>query len=223
MDKFKVYSLDSSFDLMQIKNKLSSFQRSSDINFEFTPIKFTDFFLSYKYSEKKILETSFLDKNGNEQTIEYLHIDSFEFRIINSKNKFYILLINPSRSLKLFKQYLVELLDYKIGFSEIEINPLDLLSKIEKLSNSEFFVLSMEIKDIIFNNNTSGVMTLKSLKDIRNYYKEIVTNKNFKINKILISNNDFFRGKLILCKDASFQIESLNSIKLMELILDNLN
>lgn len=222
MDKFKVYSLDSSFDLIQIKEKLSNHRKSSDINFEFIPLQFTDSFISYNFSEKKLLETSFLDKNGNEQTIEYLHIDSFEFRIINSNNNFYILLINPYRNIKLFKNHLVNTLDYKIGFSEIVLNPLDWLLKLESSASCNFHVLSMEIKDIIFDSNTSGIMTLKSLKDIRRSYTDIVKNKNFKINKILVTNNDYYKGKLILSKDASFQIDALNSTKLINILIESI-
>lgn len=222
MDKYKIYSLDSSFNLIQMKEKLSNHHKSPDINFEFIPLKFTDSFISYNFSEKKILETTFLDKNGDEQTIEYLHIDSFEFRIINSNDNLYIILINPYRSLKLFKNYLVDILDYKIGFSEIVLNPLDWLIKVENISKCNFHVLSMEIKDIIFDSNTSGAMTLKSLNDIRKSYTDIVKNKNFKINKVLITNDDYYKGKLILSKDASFQIDTLNSTRLINFLIESI-
>lgn len=222
MDKFKVFNLDSSLSLKEIKSLLSERSHSENISFQFTPLKFTDSCISYRFSEKKILETSFLDKNGNEQVLEYLHIDSFEFKISQHHNQFYVILVNPSRSLKIFKHYLAENLNYQIGLGEILLNPLDWIKRIEEQCESNFSIISMEVKDIIFDNNTSGIISLKSSNDIRNSYTDIIKNKNFKIGKILATNHDFFQGKIILCKDASFQVESINSTKLIDFILDTI-
>ncbi|MDC5413787.1 hypothetical protein OHW74_17565, partial [Acinetobacter baumannii] len=69
---------------------------------------------------------------------------------------------------------------------------------------------------------TNGSMIFKSTLDLRTTYKEFLNIKNYKVSKVLLNNNDFYRGKFILSKDASFQIESLNSNKFLEVLIKSL-
>ncbi|HHX4900094.1 TPA: hypothetical protein ACVB7J_003721, partial [Acinetobacter baumannii] len=161
------------------------------------------------------------DKHGQEQTIEYLHIDSFSFHIEIRNNKLFLLLKNPPRSLKFFKQTLAEIFEYQISISEERIDPLVWLRRVEKHFNNEFLIISMEIKDIIFNSKTNGTLTLKSQIDLRDKYIEIVNSNNYRICKILVNNNDYFKGKFILSSDSSFQLDCFNSQELLESLLEH--
>ncbi|EMC7872768.1 hypothetical protein RZ571_001491 [Acinetobacter baumannii] len=222
MDKYKIYTLNTKLSLYQLKEMILENTTQDENTYDFELLKYSPKSISFKFSEKKILETSLLDKNGKEQVIEYLHIDSFNFQIIEDTNSFYLLLINPTRSLKFFKNTLSEILDYSIGLSDINLDPLEWLENIEKNSNERFQILSIEIKDIIFDSKTNGSMIFKSTLDLRTTYKEFLNIKNYKVSKVLLNNNDFYRGKFILSKDASFQIESLNSNKFLEVLIKSL-
>ncbi|MEH1193770.1 hypothetical protein V7H80_18605, partial [Acinetobacter baumannii] len=103
MDKYKIYTLNTKLSLYQLKEMILENTTQDENTYDFELLKYSPKSISFKFSEKKILETSLLDKNGKEQVIEYLHIDSFNFQIIEDTNSFYLLLINPTRSLKFFK------------------------------------------------------------------------------------------------------------------------
>ena len=160
MDKYKIYTLETSYPLDIIYNKISQISEVEDSTFEIFPLSKNDELLTFKFSEKRILETSLLDINGNEQTIEYLQIESFEFQIFQKINTLKLLLINPNRSLKFFKQTLAEILDYHIAIVDEQIDPLLWLTKIENDNNQKFQINSIEVKDIIFNSKISGNLTL---------------------------------------------------------------
>lgn len=222
MDKFKLYSIETSLSFDVLFSKIINSDNCKDSSYEIHPLKNRSNTLAFKFIERKILETSLLDKDGVEQVIQYLHIDNFEFHIENKMDRFFLLLKNPPRSLKFFKQTIGDLLNYKIAISEIKVDPLQWLQNLEPNHDSVFSVLSIEIKDIIFNSKTNGTLTLKSQIDLRSNYYELINSKNYKVCKILINNQDYFTGKFILCQDASFQLDCMNSNILIDLLLDNM-
>lgn len=222
MDKFKLYSIETSLPFDILYSKIVESSVSLDSTYEIQPIKNRSDTLIFKFIEKKILETSLLDKDGLEQLIQYLHIDNFEFHIEKKLNKLFLILKNPPRSLKFFKQTIADILDYNISISEIKIDPLLWLKNLEPNHESEFTVISIEIKDIIFDSKTNGSLTLKSQIDLRSNYHDMISTNTYKISKVLISNQDYFRGKFILCQDASFQLDCMNSSPLIDLLLNNI-
>ncbi|ENK6377253.1 hypothetical protein N3K59_01635 [Acinetobacter baumannii] len=221
MDKFKLFILETHYSLEQLYSKLIESTKNVDSTFELHPLRKNSNKFIFNFIEKKIIETLILDKHGQEQTIEYLHIDSFSFHIEIRNNKLFLLLKNPPRSLKFFKQTLAEIFEYQISISEERIDPLVWLRRVEKHFNNEFLIISMEIKDIIFNSKTNGTLTLKSQIDLRDKYIEIVNSNNYRICKILVNNNDYFKGKFILSSDSSFQLDCFNSQELLESLLEH--
>lgn len=222
MDKFKLYSIESTYSFDKLFSKIIESSNSLDSSYEIHPLKNRSETLAFKFIEKKLLETSLLDKDGFEQIIEYLHIDNFEFYIEKKSTKYYLLLKNPPRSLKFFKQTLADILDYKIAIIDIKIDPLQWLKNLEQNHDSIFSVVSIEVKDIIFNSKTNGSLTLKSSVDLRSNYQLLINSNNFKICKILINNENYFKGKFILCQDASLQFDCINSNNLINHLLDNI-
>lgn len=222
MDKFKLYSIETSHSWDSLFSKIVDSNNSLDSSYEIHPIKNRDNTLVFKFVERKILETSLLDKNGIEQLIQYLHIDKYDFYIEKKANNFFLLLKNPPRSLKFFKQTIAEILDYKISISALKIEPVQWVKNIESNCDSEFSVISIEIKDVIYNSKTLGSLTLKSQIDLRSSYEQMIHSTNYKVNKVLISNGHYFKGKFILCQDASFQLDCMNSSALIDLLLNNI-
>lgn len=222
MDKFKLYSIETTYSLDILFSKIVESSNSLDSSYEIHPLKSRANTLTFKFIEKKILETSLLDKHGIEQLIQYLHIDKFEFYIEKKLSKFFLVLKNPPRSLKFFKQTIADILDYKISISDMKIEPLQWVKNIELNYESEFSVNSIEIKDVIYNSKTHGSLTLKSQIDLRSSYEQMISSTNYKVSKVLISNNNYFKGKFILCQDASFQLDCMNSNALIDLLLNNI-
>lgn len=222
MDKFKLYSIETTHSFDLLFSKIVESSSSLDSSYEIHPIKNRADTLAFKFIEKKLLETSLLDKDGIEQLIQYLHIDNFEFYIEKRLNNFFLVLKNPPRSLKFFKQTIAEILDYKISISDMKIEPLQWIRNIEPNYDSEFSVISIEIKDVIFNSKTHGSLTLKSHIDLRSSYKQMITSTNYKVCKVLVSNDNYFKGKFILSQDASFQLDCINSSALTDLLLNNI-
>lgn len=222
MDKFKLYSIESIYSLDELFSKIVESSNSLDSSYEIQPLKNRSNIIAFKFIERKILETSLLDKDGIEQFIQYLHIDNFDFYIEKKSTKYYLLLKNPPRSLKFFKQTIADLLDYKIAIIDIKIDPLQWLQNLEHNHDSIFSVVSIEVKDIIFNSKTNGSLTLKSSIDLRLNYQVLINSNNYKVYKILINNESYFKGKFILCQDGSLQFDCMNSNNLINLLLDNI-
>ncbi|GEK44407.1 hypothetical protein [Acinetobacter johnsonii] len=222
MDKFKLYSIETIYSFDKLFSKIVESSNRLVSSYEIHPLKNRANTLAFQFIEKKILETSLLDKDGVEQLIQYLHIDNFEFYIEKKMGNFFLVLKNPPRSLKFFKQTIADILDYKVAISDIEIDPLQWVENIETNYESEFSVISIEIKDVIYNSKIHGFLTLKSQIDLRSSYEQMISSTNFKVSKVLISNNNYFKGKFILCRDASFQLDCLNSSDLIDLLLDNI-
>lgn len=222
MDKFKLYSIETTHSFDQLFSKIVESSNSIDSSYEIHPIKNRDNTLAFNFIEKKLLETSLLDKDGIEQLIQYLHIDNFEFYIEKRLNNFFLVLKNPPRSLKFFKQTIAEILDYKISISDMKIEPLEWISNIEPNCDSEFSVISIEIKDVIFNSKTYGSLSLKSHIDLRSSYQQMISSTTYKVYKVLVSNDKYFKGKFILSQDASFHLDCINSNVLTDLLLNNI-
>lgn len=222
MDKFKLYSIETTYSFDVLFSKLAESRNTLDSSYEIHPLKNRANTLVFKFIEKKILETSLLDKDGIEQLIQYLHIDNFEFYIEKRMSNFFLVLKNPPRSLKFFKQTIADILDYKISISDVKIEPLEWIKNIEPNYESEFSVISIEIKDVIYNSKTNGSLTLKSQIDLRSSYEKMICSTNYKVSKVLISNDNYFKGKFILSQDASFQLDCINSSALIDLLLNNI-
>lgn len=222
MDKYKLFNFESSLSLELLKEQFIANKNISDISFEIKPIRLTDTNLGFNFSENKLMETYLLDINGNEQLIEYLQIDSFDFQVISTKLDTFLLIKNPPRSLKNFKQSISEILNYEVSFIEININPLEWIESLEKSSEYTFEIRSLEVKEIIFSSSTNGSMTLKSQSDLRNSYKSNIKSNNYKICKALVLNDNFFKGRFILSADASFQLDCMNANALIDLLINNL-
>ncbi|CAG68992.1 hypothetical protein ACIAD2193 [Acinetobacter baylyi ADP1] len=222
MNKYKLFKFESSLSFHELKDRLVDNNNYHDSSFDLKTIRLTDKELCFNFVENKLMETYLLDVYGNQQLIKYLQVDSFEFQIILKDKDIFLLIINAPRSLKIFKQTIAEILDYQISITDIQINPIEWIERLEFSSEHSFEIHSLEIKDIIFNSSTNGSMTIKSQIDLRKTYENNVKSNNYKICKALIINDSYFKGRFILSKDASFQLDCMNSKALIDLLLINL-
>lgn len=204
MDKFKFYLLKIHLDLDDIPKLLTS---NNDEFYGIQLINQEPSCLKFNFYERKLLETTYIDKNFNEHTIEQLKSDSFSFYIYNIKNVMFLKLQNPSRNISFFKNVISQKLLNKITIENISINPLDLFKYLESIDDNNFVVSTIEIKDIQLTSLTVANLTIKSTENLPSIYQKYIQSDKYLISKTVYSSNHKFKGNLLLTNECNLNLK----------------
>lgn len=217
MDKFKFYILKIHLDHTQIRSFLTA------NNDDFYGIRFINQdnkFLKFHFYERKILETTYIDKDFKEHTIEQMKTDDFSFYIYIDDNICFLILENPSRNISFFKNFLSQKLNNKVTISNIEINPLKLFSFLELNKDVDFIVSSLEVKDLQLSKTSIATLTIKSTENLVDKFENYLHTDKYHISKALFQSTLKFKGKLILANDCSLSLQIHQQNEFFEMFLD---
>lgn len=216
MDKFKFYILKIHLNYDDIPNFLTA------NNDEFYGIKFVKQdknYFKFNFYERKILETTYLDKNFNEHTIEHLKTDDFFFYIYNEDKISFLVLENPSRNISFFKNFLSQKLNNKISILNIDFNPLALYEFLKNRADLNFVVSSLEVKDLQLSASTIATLTMKSTENLFKLFKDFLQSDKYIVSKVIITSSLKFKGKLLLTNDCSLSIQLHQQDDFLDLFL----
>ncbi|MBN6526692.1 hypothetical protein JZM32_01630 [Acinetobacter pittii] len=217
MDKFKFYLVKFSYDIEEVCSLLSS---NNDDFYGIKFIKKENHIYKFNFYERKILETTYLDKDFNEHTIEQLKTDDFIFYIFEKKNSFFLLLENPNRNINFFKNFISQKLNNKIIINSLELNPFKLYEYLNRSIDSKFIASTIEVKDIQLNSSTIATLTLKSTNDLQNHFEQYIQAEKYYISKIILTNSEKFKGKLLFCHDCSLGLQIHNQGDFMNVFIN---
>ncbi|MFN3074691.1 hypothetical protein ACK1JC_13915 [Acinetobacter sp. TY2] len=216
MDKFKFYILKIHLDCNDVSNLLTA------NNDEFYGIKFIkedQNYLKFNFYERKILETTYIDKNFNEQVIEHLKTDDFHFYIFNYGSISFLALENPSRNISFFKNFLSQKLDNKISVIGIELNPLALFEFLRDIKDLNFTVASLEVKDLQLSTSTIATLTMKSSENLFSIFQDFLQTDKYIVSKTILMSSSKFKGKLLLSNDCSLSLQIHQQDEFLDLFL----
>lgn len=216
MDKFKFYILKIHLNYDDVSDLLTA------NNDEFYGIKFIKEdknYLKFNFYERKILETTYIDKNFNEHTIEHLKTDDFSFYIFNEGLISFLALENPSRNISFFKNFLSQKLNNKISILNIELNPLALFDFLSDKDDLNFTVSSLEVKDLQLSASTIATLTMKSTENLFNLFQKFLQSDKYVVSKAIFVSSSKFKGKLLLCNDCSLSLQLHQQDDFIELFL----
>lgn len=216
MDKFKFYIFKIHLSIEDVSNLLTS------QNDEFYGIKFinkTESYLKFNFYENKVLETTFIDKDFKEHTIEYLKNDNFYFYIYYDKNYNILVLENPYRNLSFFKNFLSQKLLNKLSIININLNPTLLFDFLKNREDINITISSLEVKDIQLSKSTIATLTIKSSDNLVNNFQKYIQSENYIISKVLFTSYSKFKGRILLTHESSLSLQLYQQNEFLELFL----
>lgn len=216
MDKFKFYILKILLNYEDIPNLLTA------NNDEFYGIKFVKKdknYLKFNFYERKLLETSYIDKNFNEHTIEHFKTEDFTFYIHIQEGVNFLALENPSRNISFFKNFISQKLNNKISIINIDFNPLTLIEFLKDKENLSFIVSSLEVKDIQLSSSIVATLTMKSTENLANIFEKFLHSDKYIVSKSIFTSSLKFKGKLLLTNDCSLSLQLHQQEEFLELFL----
>ena len=194
MDKFKFFILKIHLNYDEVTDLLTA------NNDEFYGIKFIKQdknYLKFNFYERKILETTYIDKNFNEHTIEHLKTEDFSFYLYREDKISFLALENPSRNISFFKNFLSQKLNNKISILNIDLNPLALFNFLKEIEGLNFVVSSLEVKDLQLSATTVATLTMKSTENLFRLFQDFLQTDKYTDSKTNFSSSSKFKGKLL--------------------------
>ena len=194
MDKFKFFILKIHLNYDEVTDLLTA------NNDEFYGIKFIKQdknYLKFNFYERKILETTYIDKNFNEHTIEHLKTEDFSFYLYREDKISFLALENPSRNISFFKNFLSQKLNNKISILNIDLNPLALFNFLKEIEGLNFVVSSLEVKDLQLSATTVATLTMKSTENLFRLFQDFLQTDKYTVSKTIFSSSSKFKGKLL--------------------------
>lgn len=216
MDKFKFYMLKVHLNIDEVSNSLTS------TNDEFYGIKFickTDNYIKFNFYEHKILETTFIDKDFKEHTIEYVKTDNFYFYIYYFDKYKILTLENPYRNLTFFKNFLSQKLLNKASILNINLNPILLFNFLKDIEDINVTISSLEVKDIQLSKSTIATLTIKSTDNLFNNFKKYIQSENYIVSKALFTSYSKFKGKILLTHEGSLSLQLYQQSDFLDLFI----
>lgn len=216
MDKFKFFILKIHLNYDEVTDLLTA------NNDEFYGIKFIKQdknYLKFNFYERKILETTYIDKNFNEHTIEHLKTEDFSFYLYREDKISFLALENPSRNISFFKNFLSQKLNNKISILNIDLNPLALFNFLKEIEGLNFVVSSLEVKDLQLSATTVATLTMKSTENLFRLFQDFLQTDKYTVSKTIFSSSSKFKGKLLLTNDCSLSLQLHQQNDFLELFL----
>ncbi|MGY0202233.1 hypothetical protein ACW7EJ_00780 [Acinetobacter soli] len=220
MDKFKFYMFKIHLDIDEISNLLTS---NNDDYYGIKFIKQTEIYHEFNFYERKLLETTFIDKDLKEHIIEHVKIDEFCFYIYTFGKLKFLVLKNPSRNISFFKNFISKKLFNKASITNIIFDPLLLFYFLKDQKDINIVISSLEVKDIQLSGSTIATITIKSTDNLVNNFKKYIQSDNYVISKALFTSSSRFKGKLLLTHEGALSLQIYQQNDFLDLFISFLN
>lgn len=211
MERYRWFFIDFPLpiDLLYKRIKEYIFYESSQSGFIIN--KTREDIISGKYITKENIKDIITDPFGKNSSYERIIYNQIDFCIF--KDISLLEIKNPPRSINNFANKLLEILDFKLTLSQINIDLISWYYNFLSAENINAEISSIFANNILLSDKTKAKMIVSSTDHVFDEYKKFITNKPHTIDKIKINLPRKYNGNITLSKRAVayFDIENFNS------------
>lgn len=228
LERLKILQVKTSINIHEMKGKFDDYTyKSQDQNFGFfsTNIDDNDTIKS-NYTEKVVTSNETYDPYGNFlEEVSFISFKNITFHIEKLIGDKYLLIIHyPPKSLKSFLENLSSIFNFKIGFSNLEINLVEFKNNLEETYKSKLSGTSkVKVSRLIIDKSSRATIEVSSIKDALESLDYLVKEKNYQLDKLSSSIN--ISGSTIdfeISKSCNLKIHEDNSRYILKSIKNTL-